>query len=329
MKKILFVYNTKTTFTRQDINILKTQFIVDELYVSSLMAGFKACFSRINSDYAFGYFWFSSYSFIPLFFFAILKRIPYVVVAGGYDVAKIESINYGGRSRPVHMQLLRKFVLNQAARIISVSQANRMDLLEMLPTAAERNTVIYLGFKEPKALPLPWSGRKNKIITIGVVDQVTIERKGLKRFAELSKLMPEWEFVIIGRIDDQGTKKELEETGSKKFRMTGFLDDNQFMQEILESKVNLQLSSHEAFGISVVDAALLGVYPIVSDQYSLPEVVGNLGSQVKLNDLNAIKAEILRISDKGYDPVKLREDFLTKFPLDTKSEALLNLVQKI
>ena len=47
-----------------------------------------------------------------------------------------------------------------------------------------------------------------------------------------------------------------------------------------ESKVYLQLSRHEAFGVSVVEAISKGCITIVSNEYALPEIVNNYGYTV-------------------------------------------------
>jgi len=66
----------------------------------------------------------------------------------------------------------------------------------------------------------------------------------------------------------------------------------------MESKIYLQLSRHEAFGVSVVEAMKYGCIPIVSNAFALPEVVGNNGYIIntKLECIDAIKKVLSQTS---------------------------------
>jgi glycosyltransferase involved in cell wall biosynthesis len=319
MKKILFVYNTKTTFTKQDLDILAQNFEVKEAFISSPWVALKFLMTHKMSEYDVAYFWFSSLNFYPIFLMAYLQSVKIVIVAGGFDVANVPEIGYGGRTKPLYQRFLRKFFLKKAAHIINVSQSNQKDFLNVL--TGKKSEVIYLGFKDPGIKLTPLKDRPKKIITIGAVNAVTFKRKGYCFFAELSKLMPDWEFLIIGKYDED-TKRKLQVIGGSNLKFSGFLSDQGFVQEIISSRFNLQLSFHEGFGVSVVDAALLGVYPLVYDRYSLPEVVENAGSVLTFGDISGVRDEILKINELGYDPEKIKLNYLTRFPYQKKISEL-------
>ncbi|MGE3609193.1 MAG: glycosyltransferase [Bacteriovoracaceae bacterium] len=328
MKKILFVYNTKTTFTKQDLEILKSKYEVEELFISSFFDALKRV-SKLNlSEYQLAYLWFGSLNFFPIAFAAYFFGLPYVIVAGGYDVANVPEIKYGGGTHGPFSKFLRKFMFHGASKILSISVSNQHDLLGPMPEFKDKSELIFLGFNDPQKPLLPFNKKKNKMISIGAINSVTYERKGLRFFAQLSKLMPDWDFLMIGRYDEM-TKSRLESLGGKNLRFSGFLSTEDFYEEISVSKFNLQLSYHEGFGASVVDGALLGVYPIVFNIYSLPEVVGEDGSIVEFKNVEAVKAEVLKINQQGYDPEALKKSYLKRFPYEARKEQILKILDTI
>jgi glycosyltransferase involved in cell wall biosynthesis len=301
---------------------------VQELFVSSLWSSLKYLVSHRIDKYDFVYFWFSSFNFTPLFLMAKILRLKTVIVAGGYDVACVPEIGYGGGTKSLPQKILRNFFFRSACGIINVSLSNHHDLIQMSPQSKAKAEIIPFGFSNPDYEIIPFERRPKKIVTIGGVNKVTFKRKGLHSFALLSKTFPDWDFVIVGKFDDE-TKSRLEQMGGSNLRFTGFLSDESFHQEVSSSKFNLQLSYHEAFGISVVDAALLGVYPVVFDSYSLPEVVGPGGTVVPFGDLEAVEKEIRRLAETGYDALLMKESFLKRFSFDDKKRKLLNYMSSI
>ena len=78
--------------------------------------------------------------------------------------------------------------------------------------------------------------------------------------------------------------------------------ENKFIELLESAKIYIQFSKHESFGCSVAEAMQFGCIPIVSDSYSLPEVVGNCGLIIKdfenFENISTSVREILR----GYNP---------------------------
>ena len=72
----------------------------------------------------------------------------------------------------------------------------------------------------------------------------------------------------------------------------GFVSEDILKKTFQESKIYLQLSRHEAFGVSVLEAMKYGCVPIVTNAYALPEVVGENGFIIerKAECISAIKS---------------------------------------
>ena len=106
--------------------------------------------------------------------------------------------------------------------------------------------------------------------------------------------------------------------------MTGFLNDEELTNLFSESKFYVQLSEHEAFGCSVVEAGICGCNLIVSSKSALPEVVAENGVSFPPNEINDIKHYILdHIEDPGYSPQKISKNLLEKYSFSKRKEALL------
>ena len=87
----------------------------------------------------------------------------------------------------------------------------------------------------------------------------------------------------------------------------GFVDRDEMKKLYSESKVYLQLSRHEAFGVSVVEAMAHGCTPFVSNVFALPEVV--YGNGFIVNNLKETIREVRlalnkKRDDKDYNSLK-------------------------
>lgn len=101
----------------------------------------------------------------------------------------------------------------------------------------------------------------------------------------------------------------------------GFVDKKELKTYYEESKIYLQLSRHEAFGVSVVEAMKYHCIPIVTNVFALPEVVGKCGYiiQNKIQCINLIKR---LITDNSPMNIKINP----KFDLKSRKESLKKLL---
>ena len=194
---------------------------------------------------------------------------------------------------------------------------------------ANKCQLIYHGFQPPdKKIEIKgWGLRKNQIIMISNCSRKTYYRKGIDQFLNLSHLMPEYDFLLIGAIDND-IKLYLQNQAPKNFRVLGYLHFNgeNFVRILNESKFILQMSFYESFGCSVIDAAHLGCYPITTSNYSLLEVTYGVGSVCKYGDLNAFKNEIETIDRSSVDPNETLKKAQSKFPYDTRESLLIKTI---
>lgn len=326
--KIAFFYNTKTTWTLKDLEILKTEFDVTDYFIRSKNDAFKAMFDPgiLKQDVFF--FWFASFSFLPAFLLAKLLGKTVVTVAGGFDVAAVKEIGFGAFARGSISRLIRRMFFNGSHRVLCVSQSNEREATEIAGVAPEKISMIYHGFKDPGYPLKPWTERSDVIISIGQVTMENTMVKGHQAFCETAKLLPQYQFYLIGR-SEQEAMDYLKTSQIPNLTITGFLSEEDLFNLLNDAKLYLQLSHHEGFGCSVVDAALMGNYPIVYDRYALPEVVEGAGSVVPFSNLEKVKEEIISKLQSKIDEVKLKDHYLTRFSFEKRKSQMLSEMKKL
>ena len=136
------------------------------------------------------------------------------------------------------------------------------------------------------------------MLTVGEVNDETFLRKGLDHFIEIAKLLPDIDFIHIGKWSNPKGEKntqaieKIKEDSPQNIQYLGFVQTELLNKIYSESKVYLQLSRHEAFGVSVVEAMSYGCIPIVSNAYALPEIVGDNGTIIDEIDYDELAKKI-------------------------------------
>ena len=108
----------------------------------------------------------------------------------------------------------------------------------------------------------------------------------MDRFVNISRAFPNIQFIHIGKWTNKHGKQskcalnKLKSEALNNVKFLGFVSDD-ILKTFQESKVYLQLSRHEAFGLSVLESMNYGCIPIVTNIFALPEVVGGNGYIVK------------------------------------------------
>jgi len=329
LKKILFLRNVNASWALRDRDILAKkhkvddQFVTKKFYLNSLWI-----FKVLASDVVFC--WFASFAFFPVVVLAKLLGKKVIIVSGGFDAAYAPAIGYGAFTKSSLSVFLRRKLFNMAHKVLCVSKANMAETIIHAKVPSEKCEMIYHGFEEldQSIKLLPWKERKKQIALISQCDDTTYYRKGVDLFIKLSELLPDFEFALIGRIG-QSLENFIHNQTPKNFRATGFLPfmEDEFVKTLNDSKYILQLSYYESFGCSVTDAAVLGCYPIVTNQFSLFEVGEGIGKSFAYGELNQIADFIQAHSDQDVSVDEIQSAVYSKFPFDKRKNAILASVE--
>jgi glycosyltransferase involved in cell wall biosynthesis len=323
--KILFVYNTKASWALNDFNLLSKHFNVTDCFISSLKSTLKEIIPHSINKYDIVIFWFASLSFLPILFVSWILKRKLIIIAGGYDVVKLPSIHYGAFSESWARKLLRKFMFIVSDKIVSVSYSNQKEAFNNVKIPISKSVMIYHGFKDSKMFLKHFQERKRQVVTIGAINNGNYLRKGYKYYLELAQSMPDWKFIHIGQVSsDFHYVKEFQ--ACQNLNMLGFLPEEKFNETLNESKFYLQLSTHEGFGCSIVDAAIMGCYPIVYDMPAMPEVVAGCGEIIKFMDMGSVKRAISELENSDINVESIRSHYLAKYPEKLREEKLVELI---
>lgn len=306
-----------------DYEILSRHFPVirhDYAYTLQNFRLFKETLGKVDLVFS----WFAN-PWLALLAPMIPKGIKLVVVAGGYDVGYCREIKYGARLKPVQGYLTRR-LLRRADVVISVSEYNQREFSSLVPGKESR--LVYNAVDFPAFSILTKMDRPRKVITIGAINRRVSLRKGHFRFIQTARQLPDYEFVLVGKKMDR-TYDKLVRLAPANVRFAGFLSREEMLGELLSSSIYLQLSYHEAFGVSVAEAMACGCYPVVADGTALPEIVRDVGAVVPGNDLNRV-IETVRaaVEEQRYRQVN-PEPAKQKFGVEQREKALVDVIKEI
>lgn len=316
-----------STFILQDINTLAAVYDVRRLLISSSRWPLPGLGEVMRSDLLFC--WFGSARYLPYILLARLLGKPVLVVAGGYDVAAEPSINYGNMRGGLR-RFLGRLVFRMATVTVAFSEASRRELEQNGRVPRERSHLLMLGFDiDRPPQPIDADTKKPMVITVGVIDEMTIHRKGLLTLARMSRLLPDVPVVFVGKATEAALA-ELQSEAGPNARFTGFVSDRELDTIYQEGAVYAQPSVHEGFGCTVAEAMLYDCIPVVSDRGSLPEVVGPCGYYVAPGDPMVLADAVRRAIAHGPPgPESPRARIQRLFPVSVRRRGLISLVEDL
>lgn len=327
-RRILVPIINSAPFIEADVESLRTQHVVTLMRCVSPAEMLRcALASRAHDDL---FCWFGSLRFLPVVLAArsFGKRIT--VVAGGYDVANEPRIDYGNMRGGRHnvVRALGRLLFAAAERVIAVSHATARDAATHARVDPARIVMIHNAVDVASAgLSAPKTAKTPMALTVSVINESTIHRKGLLTVARASRLLPEVPFVIAGRHMDPAAVAAVRAAGGPNLSLPGFDSREQLHALYARAKVYVQPSAYEAFGVSVAEAMLHRCIPVVAASGGLPEVVGDTGYFAAVGDAEGTAAAIRRALAgpvEGSEAARAR--VIELFAASRRHEALLALM---
>ena len=172
----------------------------------------------------------------------------------------------------------------------------------------------------------------NKLIFIGTIT----ERKDPILILETAKLLPDFEFIFIGRNFNDNYFKEFIKiaNGLKNVKYVGAVDNKKVFEFISNSDFLISTSKYETFGVVIAEALSLGK-PVIWTYSGGPSDFLNERNSilVKQRDPLALKEAILEAYDKlknGYfNPYKIREEIYNFCSYERVLEKYKEVLEKI
>ena len=318
MKNILVISNRRTRFVQDDIDIIestgnKVKYLHNNFWSWDLLR------SIIWSDKIIS--WFNSKHTIVPFIIAKLFRKKIVIITGGYDTAYCPDINYGLRCNKLVSKVLN-IPLNFCDDIIVNSHFAYNELISYGITNS-KVLVIYHALTEKENFSS--ISRKKQILYVGDVTEVNLDRKGLKHFLNFSNTNKTHSFVCIGKISIEFKKYLSKEFPNVLF--TGFIDDNELIDYWKESSMIFQMSIHEAFGLSVVQAMYYGCFPVIfNNSGALSEVTAPFGLVLKKYNNTELQNIIKLVNDSTINDREVMSKSVSEKYQFEKRKTLINKI---
>lgn len=235
-------------------------------------------------------FWFVPTNYAPvLTAYARLTGRRTLVFTGGIDTVYIPEIDWGAMKSAWHRRMYG-IVMRLADAVLPFSDSARDEIRRISRPRYLRTAypAIDTTFFAPGGEP-----RRARVVTCCYAYHAgNIVQKGLDRFVDAAALVPEVEFHLVGSATDDAGRALAARVPPNVRLVPRIPDRDGYRAYLAGSAAYAQLSVHEGFGVSVAEAMACGAIPVVSDRFSLPEVVGDAGHVVPRDDLPGIAAAI-------------------------------------
>jgi hypothetical protein len=200
-----------------------------------------------------------------------LSDVPYLVVAGGADVARHPEAGFGDARRPWRRAVVAQ-VLAGARVVWAFSAAARTEIESV--TRPARLRVVAPAVDTAFYAPAGVARETQVLTTCSVINRLTIRQKGLDRVMALARARPAVSFVVTGRVETaDAAARAFVASAPPNVSVAGFVSRETLRDLYARSRVYVQLSVHEGFGVAVAEAIAMGCTPLVSDLASLRALV--------------------------------------------------------
>jgi len=257
----------------------------------------------------------------PHYVVSPLTPRPYVVTI--HDCIHLRFPQYLPHRRAhLYARAMMRLAAKRSHRIITVSEASRRDIVELLGVSTDKIEVIPNAIDERLAAPHTEDEIARVRERFQLQDPFVLYAGNIKPHKNIDRLIEafslfkqrqpgETRLVIIGDETSRypNLRRLVHRHQLHKFvRFLGFVSDDQLAALYRLASVFVFPSLYEGFGLPPLEALALGTPVVTSNVSSLPEVVGDAALLIDPLDAGAIADAIARVLS---DPV-LRDDIVRR-----------------
>ena len=316
LPRVLFVYPFPATFIQRDLTVLQTFCEVRPLLFSRRSQYPTLLKSILSADII--YCWFALPFAAVAAIAARLLGKKVIVVAGGWDIARIPELGYG-RLLTKRGLAIARLSLGVPDLVLAFSESSKTTIREVAPRSPVR--LAYLGVDADLFHP---TEKEDLVVTVAQVSRENVRRKGLRTLVDAAKEVPDARFIIVGRHLDDAVD-ELRTVGPSNVRFIGEVSDTDLREILGRARVYVQASYTEGFGVALAEAMASGCVPVVTRRGAIPEVVGDTGLYVDYGDPHEL-AHAIREGLHSQLGARARARVLDRFTIARRLDALRKAV---
>ena len=245
-----------------------------------------------------------------------------IVIPTGYDVARVPDIGYGVALDPARRKRVQE-ALQGADLVLAVSESTRRQIAELTKRDVR---VVYNAVDTDRFKPS--GGKRRQVLTVaGVAWAEHFKVKRLDIVLDVARELRTLQFLLAGRNSAEWSER-LRASAPDNLAVLGERDGRELVRLYRQSRVYLQPSAHESFGLSVAEAMACECTVVVSNRYALPEIVGPAGIVVPYGDYEATARGVERAleADLGRDA---RARVVGRFSLARREAALTEAIESL
>ncbi len=271
---------------------------------------------------------------------------PVPVVATIHDLAFEHMPETFTRRGSFQLKLTVRRTAQRAARIATVSEYSRWDLLRTYRLAPEKVAVTYNGVEshftsaltqnEANEVRKQFGIDRDFLLAVGSLQPRKNLVRLIRAYARLRSEVPNFspQLVIVGRklwLADEIFAEIRRQRWAEDVILTGYVDDADLPKLYRQATAFVYPSLFEGFGLPPVEAMACGTPVVTSNVSSLPEVTGGAALLIDPMDQGSIESALLTIiQDQGLRK-RLREQGIEqakKFTWQAAAEKTLQLYQE-
>jgi len=331
-KEILLIHPGLSSFVKKDISILSTFYSVKKIHYVTSKKLFRNIISQISlivqilprMPKTFTFFiWFADYhAFLPVFFSRIFGRKS-IIILGGYDVTYVPELKYGSFSNPVR-KFCTSYALSHADYLLAVDSS----LIDELKTRIKSMK------GEPLTVPTSFDSnqwyrtkdKENLVLTVGICDSFQrYKLKGIDIFVEVARLLPQYEFLVIGMKENMLRKLELPEN----LHTRDYVTFSELRDYYSRAKVYTQFSVREGLPSVVCEAMLCECVPVGCSVNGISTAIGDSGFLLKGRDpMEGAKLVTKAMESPSERGEKARQRIMSLFNTERREKSLLSILER-
>ena len=275
-------------------------------------------------------------SLIPNFTLLLLKFKPTVVIM--HDLIEFNVPNKFSKLKMFYRtKLADPITALRANHIITVSKNSKQDIMKFLKVNKNKIDVIYNGVNDinfyRNVEEKSEYENNNYILYVGTVDHpgknVISVIKTFERLKDNDKYLGQ---LLIAGMPGAGydfVENYVNNSLYKdQIKLLGYVSDNDLVKLYSNCDLFCFLSLYEGFGIPPLEALACGAKVVVSNNSSLPEVIGEMGYTVSPYDLDEIYNVVTRALDEEKPSSNKIREHLLKFKWEKLANKLENVLER-